>query len=386
MSDLFAPIVVDFPIDKAGYSESQLTPPKTNVIGPSATPAKTFINNPRLYQKQIDRLERLVVNLGKGIFSIQIYPSTKHHKGTKAVICLSYCSPNINDTITDELLFEIEQNLTIFQGILRSLETFQKTKFSGPTFNVIAVNPKRDWVLRVVAITVADLNLLHKILSAGKQILCIEHGGPKANWPIIDKVVEEMNEAALSTLGHIGLLPFMEENSEAGDSGPSRNLSHVSSTTFVLFFGLIAFIKSHIGSFDQTLFGTHLDEIIFESGMNTFMLGRHHLACLEEFTDGPVWTFSDSQTLYQTSIPNPLATGLKAESHQVVKTYYLSTSLAQFASLWGPLKVWNHAKYPDIVTQIDTRGGYIQQTLNLHQDEHLETYGLRRLFVTGIAH
>ena len=363
MSDLFAPIVVDFPLEKAGYSESLLTPPELKVIGPSAIPAKSFINNPRLYQKQIDRLERLVFNLGKGIFNIQIQPSTERNEGAKAVVCLSHPSPD-NDNIVDELLFEVEQNLTVLQGILRSLETFQKTKFSGPTFNVIAVDPKRDWVLRVVAITVADLNLLHKILSAGKQILFNEQGRSEVNWRIIDNVIEEMNEAALNTLSHIGLLPSTEENSEAGEDMPLRNLSYVFSMTFVLFFGLVAFIRSHIGSFD-TLFGTHLDEIIFESAKNAFTLSRHHLACLEEFTDGPVWAFSDTQTHYQTSFSTQLTSVSMTKSRQTLKTYYLSTSLAQFASLWGLLRVWNHAEYPNVLARIHTRGGYIQRTLEL---------------------
>src|SRR5947207_11177342 len=81
----------------------------------------------------------------------------------------------------------------------------------------------------------------------------------------------------------------------------------------VLKLGLLSYSGSHACAFDETIF--YQNRVTFQLG-DFYTLRRKKLRCLNEFINGPVWIFQKKDIQDN--------------------NYYLSTSMNQFADLWGP--------------------------------------------------
>lgn len=51
------------------------------------------------------------------------------------------------------------------------LQEFVNTGFSNDTYNIIALDPERNWVVRIIPITTENLCLLRELLQAGLNTL-----------------------------------------------------------------------------------------------------------------------------------------------------------------------------------------------------------------------
>ena len=329
-------------------SEPPLQPATVGSNDSARSAMKAFIKDPQSYKARISGLEKLVFDKGNSFISILSNGQSEPNVGAVWVATLL----NSDLKMTDEnehavclLLQEIlQKNLDVFLGFIKCLEEFVDIGFSGPFYNVICTDPTRDWVLRVVPITMANLFLLSDIVQKGLETLDNFLKSKAQMYSDVQEAMADVGTAATTILNHIGLsIPQTSRGSSPAQMAFS-DLQTVSSTACVLFLGLLSFINSHVGVFDVTVMGHKADKIVIAAPDPKFHFNHQDLACLNSFTNGPVWGFSN------------------ASSQKLQIAHYLSVSLVDFASLWGPLRLErDNDRSESFVSEIGTSGGSVRK-------------------------
>ena len=329
-------------------SEPPLQPATVGSNDSARSAMKAFIKDPQSYKARVSGLEKLVFDQGNSFISILLDGQSGSDVGAVWVVTLldsDLIMADKNEYAVCLLLQEIlQKTMDIFLGLIKCLEEFVNTGFSGSFYNVICTDPARDWVLRVIPITMAHLLFLSDMVKHGLETL---HDFLKTTTQIYSNVQEAMVDlgtAATAVLNYIGLyVPQILIGSSPAQTALS-NLETVSSVACVLFLGLLSFINSHVGDFDITVMGHRADKIVIASPNPKFHFSHQNLACLDSFTNGPVWGFSN------VSSPKP----------QIA--HYLSVSLVDFASLWGPLLLERDGNSSGgFVSEIGTSGGSVRK-------------------------
>ena len=309
-----------------------------------------FRTNKSAYNQQVNRFEKLVFETSRILYNLSY--DTDSQAGsliTKARLRPLYLESLLSDATDRERLEQLherlKQLLTACLGIVESLDVFQKIQFSGPTYNIITQDSKRERVLRVTPITISQVQFMTNLLRLTSQVIFrfLEMPATAFNWQKIDEIMVELGDSAGIFLETHGLLPSDAIFKPHTNKTIFENLNQTSLAVLVLSLALGSFVKSHVGDFDRTQFKAELQEILIETPDHAIYLARQPLACLDEFANGPVWTFSTTSVKNQSS------------------PFYLSISLSEFSNLWGPLcPLWIESG-DDIVLQIDTRAGSIHE-------------------------
>jgi len=323
---------------------AELRPSAIDIGRPSAT--KAFIENPKLYSKRIQYLKSQVFEHGRECLDIST------HLGS-LVISLHFdlTTRNQNHHIYDL----VRRGLRVTSGITQSLDLLHSSEFSSTTYNIIVVDPQRDSVLRVVPITKAHICLLQDILQGALDT--VEHiiRGAQMERSLLRESMVDIGNASCSFLKHMGL--YIENgkntvNQQADGQTDDQynecisNLKLMSAAISALFLGLVSYVSSHTGDFDidNSLLESNVEEIRIQTTNTPIYLSRQRLACLDPFVGHPVWTFSITPPALE---PNQC---------------YLSTLLADFADLWGPVDLLFVDEGQDMVEEIGTQGGSIRKS------------------------
>ena len=332
--------------DPSRVRNEKTTLTQSDTSKPMISARKRFIQNPQHYWRRIDRLEIHVFDAGKEMF--QSRDPWSHENGvTIYKLSLALTLPPTPTAINDfcqKLSDQIQQDLKVISGIIKSLDTFAKTGFSRNLYNIIVQDPQRDWVLRVIPITTENLCILQGLLQAGVDTIYAFSNGTEVGWSIVHDAMTDLSQGASLILQHLGL--YLPDRSFVKDGRQKIifYVNRVSYITSILFLGLISFIKSHVGNFDETLLGQNVDDILIDTGCGLIHFRRHHLACLDLFVKAPVWIFTT------------------ASMESMVDGLYLSTRLVDFVDLWGPVDLAYTDEEYDHVSEVIVSGGSIRRS------------------------
>ncbi|KFY39182.1 hypothetical protein V495_06100 [Pseudogymnoascus sp. VKM F-4514 (FW-929)] len=308
---------------------------------PSA--ADRFVQNPQLYFDSINHLQSHIFDLGRQLLGEIKQDSSVH------VLCLPTVAfaivPSSNSEVVEQLRLLLERNLAMVCVIIQGLRILTEIHFCNLTYNIIVANFRRDDILRVIPIAISDLELLED-LSEEALAYC----STTTEWTLIEQTISDLGEATVLVLQHLGLVNSLTVSL---DNSQYRRCIHICkllySTCSVLFIGLISFIKSHVTAGNTENFQDSLDELQIESVDGPISLRPRRLACLDSFIKHPIWTFSHGpEILPPTGVPS--------------RRYYLSTLLADFGDLWGPLSLVYLDKDRHLISEIRVRGGVIRRS------------------------
>lgn len=318
---------------------------RTETSKPMISARKLFLEDPQRYWRRIDRLEFQSFRTGKEIFHFSSHSQESDVSVFKSTIGLNFSpAPGAVDEICEKFRDQIQQDLKVIQGIIASLQRFVNIEFSKDTYSIIVLDPERDWVVRIIPITAENLCLLRDLLQSGLDTLFAHLDSARFKWSTIKEAMIDIGEAASLVLRHMGL--HLTDHSTTADDYKqcTFHLSLVSCTTSILFLGLVSYIKSHIGNFDETLFQRVINVFIIETGHGPIYFRRHQLACLSSFVKASVWIF------------------MLAPLEPKVDGMYLSTHLIDFVDLWGPVQLPFVDEESDCVSEIVVSGGSIRKS------------------------
>jgi hypothetical protein len=257
--------------------------------------------------------------------------------------------PQTLQTPSDRIRTLILANLDLIAAINEGLKILTKIEFCDSTYNVIVSDPDRADVLRVIPIKKDTLQVLTNLL---QEVECNYMSSIEDD--LLEEALDDVEEATRLVISDLGLDvsfpdPFDQSLSEKVDIVSQM----VFSTFSILFLALVSFVTSHLymENVSENIMGrTSFAQLVIPTLDRPIFMTPRRLRCLDGFIKSPVWTF---QTV-PASNPN---------SHLSVddgRRYYLSVFLADFADLWGPLRLQYMGDSTDVVSEVLVRGGTIQ--------------------------
>ena len=248
-----------------------------------------------------------------------------------------------SDSPPDELCTLLQRNLTMMSGILNGIDLLTEEHLCNSVYNIIVVDPERDHVLRVVTITVSNLELLRDLLEEA-----VSYSTTPSQEHFLLETISDIRKATEQILYYLGLWTSSLESRAANSHGDCIDLcKELSSMCSILFLGLISFVKSHVS--DSGFTHRDLVELRIETVHQSVSMAPRRLACLDSFVRHPVWTFSivpDTPDLPRAS----------------VEQYYLSTLLGDFTDLWGPVRLAYVDQTQNLVAEIQVGGGVVRRS------------------------
>ena len=313
---------------------------------------KHYLQNPEQYRARILRLEDIVssalincINFSTESLNTRIARVDWLASERALTINVEELgTTNLNEAYL-MLHILLRQNLFLVQRIIRVLEIFVVCGFSSASYSIITFEAKRPSVIRLVSITVAELVVLEDLLLAAVDVISYHlRDNSTQYWSGISNAMTDLKDAVQLIFDHLELsFPDIYNIRSHLDLYRLRQVSYA---VAALFFGLLSYIRSHTGNFDETLFGHRLDELVISVADSSFSLSRRRLGCLHDFVGDLVWVLS-------TTPPGEKST-----------EYYLSTSLADFDDLWGPLLFQYEDEDQDQIRSIFTRAGSLRKVLS----------------------
>lgn len=198
---------------------------------------------------------------------------------------------------------------TIMKGVSTNLERLLNAKYCADSINLIIQDPSRPLVARLVRLSIDSISTLIQ------QI--------QNTLPIDPAAVETF---CTTFLGELGLVSAQTLNIAAVSSIPSTSASSGSSATVlarlvvqVIDLAIISYSGAHIEPFLSRFrqYNAHT----WLSIAPRIHLKRRIMKCLDAYLGSPVWVFE---------------VGERLEEDSEIPSLYLSTTIEEFASVWGP--------------------------------------------------
>ncbi|KAI3325607.1 hypothetical protein HD806DRAFT_452532 [Xylariaceae sp. AK1471] len=230
------------------------------------------------------------------------------------------------------LTWEGEDVTEIISGVSTNLKTMQGAGYCAGSINFLALESNRPRVARLIHVAVDDINSLadrlkvafnHKDSLAIKEacsefLALLEFTTDGSGIFHIDMAVNSMDE--LSRHNYIELARF---------------------TALLLDLAILSYSGAHVEKLHDYL---PLDKGLRFLTIPDFSLTRRTFNCLGAYLKRPVWVFEISNVR-----------GIQDRS----TTLYLSTRIADFASVWGPVWAITEPDKPDMVIRYNVGVGSI---------------------------
>ena len=301
----------------------------------------SLIQYQQLYLESLDILQMQVFGFGSEVLG-KIEQGDGFHSLRLPTLSGS-AHRSKSDSPPDELCTLLQRNLTMMSGILNGIDLLTKEHLCNSVYNIIVVDPERDHVLRVVTITVSNLELLRDLLEEA-----VSYSTTPSQGRFLLETINDIGAATEKILAYLGLWTSSLESRAANSHGDCIDLcKELSSMCSILFLGLISFVKSHRS--DSGFTHRDLVELRIETVHQSVSMAPRRLACLDSFVRHPVWTFSivpDTPDLPRASD----------------ERYYLSTLLGDFTDLWGPVRLAYADQMGNLVAEVQVRGGVVRRS------------------------
>jgi hypothetical protein len=222
------------------------------------------------------------------------------------------------------------------QSVITVTESLRQEGIIGDIITLVIQDPSRRRVLSTVGIWISDLRTLLAMLQ--RQLSTDPEDGS----------FFEITSFSASLLRLLKIQPPPTVFSEAT---AAYDTVHV--LCCIMAVGIISYAGSHCGADSITALPFdllssdpeyHLFPGIKAKDGTQLVFGKCRLACLQEFTDGPIWAF--------TSI----------EARSSTARFSLSLTLDHFLDLWGPVWMVPDPDDPAQVLSVHTAGGLIHMT------------------------
>ena len=312
-----------------------------NDYGTHMTAADNFAQNPDLYFDALHDLQARVFGFGKDFLG--------RFAEEKAGQCLML--PEVSCTVIDaaqqsgSLRQLLDRNLSLLSAILEGLHILESANFCKPAYNIIVRDASRNDVVRVVPIARPKLLILYELTEEASSH-CVPTLGD-----VFHEILGDIRLSLKLILNHLGLsmasLDSIESSTFETDLSICKALT---STTSILFVGLVSFVRSHLSSVsEQSGLPTSLR---IETTDDFVLLEPKRLACLDACLQHSIWAFG-------MSVPRSTSAALDGE---IPDRFLVSVYLADLADLWGPIDLRFEENDKASVSEIRMRGGVIRRT------------------------
>ncbi|KAA6412631.1 MAG: hypothetical protein FRX48_03623 [Lasallia pustulata] len=307
------------------------------------SPIDLFVQDPESYNEIVDILQRQVFEYGSRVLG-----EIEQRDGFQLLLLPTAPVPDPgenSESTHDELRFLLERDLAMTSAILKGISFLTEEQFCNSIYNLIVADPKRDHVLRVIPMTVPNLELLRDLLHEA-----VSYCTASSHDSLLMETISDIGATTGQILDYLGLSALSVEIRAANSHQDCILLCRsLSSMCSILFLGLVSYVKSHLGDGDCALpgFGELRIETVHKS--RTVSMAAQRLACLDSFVRHPLWTFSITP-----ETPHPQSAK--------IDRYYLSVLLADFTDLWGPIRLAYIDQTRNLVAEIQVRGGVIRRS------------------------
>ncbi|KAN0117864.1 hypothetical protein V8E51_003841 [Hyaloscypha variabilis] len=318
-----------------------------------------FVQNPDAYFGTLKILQQQVFDFGQEALG------TVQNSDDGPVLLLPSSTLAVKNGSLDQdcdqmrLLFTRYRNLAL--GINQGLDLAEQKNFSEKLFNIVVVDSRRPRVLRVVNVPRLCVNILLKLLTE-----VLSYFEPGTDFSAMEKALVDIQLATDRILAHLGLpvavgervlrQPFKETYLEEC----RRICDQVFPTLAVMFLGLVSFITSHMDIENRLVQAEISPRLVIQTIDYGIVLSQKPLLCLNRFLKRPVWSFS-------------ILANDNSDSETQSEGFYLSTSLEDFTTLWGPVRLDSSR------SMVLTRGGFIRRSPSLSSRPFLQLYGSEQL-------
>ncbi|KAJ9645704.1 hypothetical protein H2199_002743 [Coniosporium tulheliwenetii] len=219
--------------------------------------------------------------------------------------------------------FHMLECRNLVHGVILNVRRMRNAHYCNQAFNVLTVSHTRRDVATLVRLDVRDIELLHSAFMDALAALTAELERPQPRWTVqLEDFTQRISRTCGQLMERLGLPKSPDE------VGEWRK------TIFALDLAIVSYCGAHIERFDERYLGEDLDYAkisaaltYISDGSEGVMLRRRTLRCLDAFLGGQkVWVLQ-SQALWKDDTE-----------------LYLSTGIADFADVWGP--VWGYNAGP----------------------------------------
>jgi hypothetical protein len=313
-----------------------------------------FELDPQMYFSDVSALSQKVYHIDETTFrSIQ----SKENRYVLPLANQSFPETIPPSELQRRVGIHMKDRLQTLYAIQKGVQVLQDEKFCASGYNMIVVDATRANVLTVISISMPVLSMLSDLLHQG--VLSLAVSSLK-----FESILEDVQEILLYIVSSLSLnIPF-DSNHFGTRNQKWQAICHLlSSVLSVLHLALMSFIRSHIDIIGDTPTGVISSALQIETLGGSIVMAPRCLECLDGFLKQPVWAFSYAAESSNSDLGSD--------------RYYLSTSIQDFAELWGPLKAEYSGKSFGFIRFIEVRGGSIfrlsesDSPVSLRQDETL---------------
>ncbi len=236
---------------------------------------------------------------------------------------MSYCNTensglrrtNVSTSDPAYWAFHILECRNLMLAVVSNIERLKRAQFCIDSINVLVLDPCRHHVAKLVGIEVSRIMSLHQSFEGALESILSRLTTNRIQESKIEELTQMLSRQSIDLLRHLGL--------PAGDS----TVGQWRKAVLVLDLAIVSYSGAHIERFDQRfLSGEDLDFAKITSAWSYdtlcregIILRRRSLCCLQRFLGvHRIWI-------------------LQAQSRwEDDEDLYLSTSVEQFADIWGP--------------------------------------------------
>ncbi|KAI1123286.1 hypothetical protein F5Y10DRAFT_55582 [Nemania abortiva] len=247
-------------------------------------------------------------------------------------IPLLHINPEIK---ADRLLtWEHEDVREIMSGLLENLKIMQSSGYCVDSINFLALEFSRPSVARLVDVAIDDVNSL-----ADKLQVAFNHQDSLA---IVGACSEFLALLEFTTdINGPGVFGISRSLESKGKLSQHTSLEKARLTVLLLDLAILSYSGAHVENLNSHLPSDEDVELLATAG---FLLTRRRLNCLNAYLERPVWVFEMSTIR-----------GIQDRSAAL----YLSTTIADFASIWGPVWAVTGPERPDTIVRYNVGLGSI---------------------------
>lgn len=277
-----------------------------------------FVQNPRSYFDTLRSLRNQVHGLGKKYLGDIVQEGTDHY--LRFPVVLDDKAPADFPPCLRPLL---ERNLNLLGATLEGLEILKQAQLCHQAFNLVVLDSRRVDVVRVVSINRPTLEVLRDLVEEA-----LSYCSPRYHLELFTEAITDINASIVRILKHLSLPTASFDQYEYVRDETCIGVGKIlSSTSAVLFLGLVSFIKAHLA--EMCTDAIPFSRLCIESVDNDVIMAPRRLTCLESFTKNPIWTFGSRSCM----------TELQSGTKDLEQRYSLSILIADLADLWGPINI-----------------------------------------------
>ncbi|KAF2492794.1 hypothetical protein BU16DRAFT_90968 [Lophium mytilinum] len=238
--------------------------------------------------------------------------------------------------------FHVLECRNLMLQIKSNLAKMVASRYCDTSISVLSVDRHRPGVARLTRIEIDKIAHLGAVFEESLEMIISKLGQSHKVPPELVKKLKDITRRCENILDRLRL-PKGNSISRSGQVGMWRKVA------MVLDISIISYCGAHIERFDANYLGEDLDFAKITAawtyvvdGSEGIMIRRRSLSCLDGFLGShKVWTFQSS-LLWDDNQP-----------------LYLSTTIDDFADIWGPVWAAKQTEDSDSVIKYDTGSGSI---------------------------